>query len=304
MKETGKIILEQYQMRKTKAQKTAFIEFMQQCYPGIKVENGGLLHNRNLVYGDVEKAEIVLGAHYDTCAQLPFPNFMPPKNMPLYIGYSLLISIPFFAVGALCAWLVGLVEALDGLQFPAAYFGIFGSMFYVMMGGPANKNTVNDNTSGVLTLVQLMDTMTEEEKRRVAFVFFDNEENGLLGSMRFAKVHKKTMKGKLLLNFDCVSDGDHLMLVMQKGAYNLADKLRAAFIPCEGKEVLVEKAGSAFYPSDQANFPCGVGVAALKKKKGVGLYLDRIHTKKDTVLMQENLDCLADGVKRYLEQNR
>ena len=122
--------------------------------------------------------------------------------------------------------------------------------------------------------------------------------------MRFNKVHKSAMKGKLLLNFDCVSDGDHLLLVMQKGAYHLADKLRAAFIPCEGKEVLVERASNTMYPSDQANFPCGVGAAALKKKKGIGLYLDRIHTKKDTVLMQENLDCLADGVKRYLEQNR
>lgn len=304
MTDTGKMILERYQVRKTKAQKTAFIEFMQQRYPELSVEKGGLLGNRNLIWGDVEKAELVLGAHYDTCAQLPFPNFMPPKNMPLYIGYSLLVCIPFFAVGALCAWLMGKAEGMESFRGLAFYCGTMLSLFGVMMGGPANKNTVNDNTSGVLTLVQLMDTMSEEEKQRVAFVFFDNEENGLLGSMRFNKVHKAAMKGKLLFNFDCVSDGDHLLLVMQKGAYHLADKLRAAFIPCEGKEVLVERASNTMYPSDQANFPCGVGAAALKKKKGIGLYLDRIHTKKDTVLMQENLDCLADGVKRYLEQNR
>lgn len=304
MTETGKMILDQYQMRKTKAQKTEFIRFMQQRYPDMQVECGGRMGNRNLVLGDVEKADIVLGAHYDTCAQLPFPNFITPKNILLCIGYSLLISLPFIGIGVLLAWLVGLVEGLEFLQPLAAYIGIFGSMFYVMMGGPANQNTVNDNTSGVLTLVQLMDTMTEEEKQRVAFVLFDNEENGLLGSMRFAKVHKSAMKHKLLINFDCVSDGDHLMLVMQKGAYGLAEQLRAAFVPCAGKEVLVEKAGNTVYPSDQANFPVGVGAAALKKKKGVGLYMDRIHTKKDTVLMQENLDCLADGVKRYLDQNR
>ena len=112
------------------------------------------------------------------------------------------------------------------------------------------------------------------------------------------------MKHKPLLNFDCVSDGDTLLLVMQKGAYPLADKLRAAFLPCEGKDVLVEKSSNTLYPSDQANFPMGIGVAALKKKKGLGLYLDRIHTSKDTVLMQENLDCLVAGTIRYLDQNR
>ena len=303
MTELSKQILERYQVRKTAKQKTEFIEFMQNNIPGLQVEKGGAFGNRNLVLGDVDKAQIVLTAHYDTCAQLPFPNFLPPKNIPLYIGYSLMISLPFIGIGALLAWLVGMAEGLEFLQPLAAYVGIFGSMFYVMMGGPANKNTVNDNTSGVLTLVQLMETLTEEQKQRVAFVFFDHEENGLLGSARFNKVHKSVMKQKLLINFDCVSDGDHLMLVMQKGAYGLADKLRAAFIPCEGKEVLVEKAGNTIYPSDQVNFPMGVGVAALKKKKGIGLYMDRIHTKKDTVLLQENLDCLVLGVKRYLEQN-
>lgn len=303
MTETGKIILEKYQVRKNKKQKTAFIEFLQERYPELKVESGGLIYNRNLVLGDVETAELVVGAHYDTCAQLPFPNFLPPKNIVLYIGYSLLICIPFFAVGALCAWLVSLADALDGLEGLAMYVGTLGSLFGVMMGGPASKHTVNDNTSGVLTLVQLYEALSEEERKRVAFVFFDNEENGLIGSARFAKVHKKDMKGKLLLNFDCVSDGDHLLFVMQKGAYKLADQLRAAFLPCEGKEVLVEKASNTLYPSDQANFPVGVGVAAMKKKKGIGLYIDRIHTKKDTVLMQENLDCLVEGTKRYLEQN-
>lgn len=303
MTETGKIILEKYQVRKNKKQKSAFIEFMQERYPEIKVESGGFLNNRNLVLGDVEKAELVVGAHYDTCAQLPFPNFITPKNIALYLLYSLLICIPFFAIGLLCSRLVGLVEFLDGLQFTAFYFGAFGSMGAVFFG-KANKTTVNDNTSGVLTLVQLYEALSEEERKRAAFVFFDNEENGLIGSARFAKVHKKEMKGKLLLNFDCVSDGDHLLMVMQKGAYSLEEKLRAAFLPCEGKEVLVEKASNTLYPSDQANFPVGVGVAALKKKKGLGLYLDRIHTSKDTVLMQENLNCLVEGTLRYLEQNR
>ena len=53
-----------------------------------------------------------------------------------------------------------------------------------------------------------------------------------------------------------------------------------------------------FYPSDQANFSRGVGVAALKKTKGGLLYMDRIHTKRDTVYMEENIAYLTEGAVR------
>jgi hypothetical protein len=56
------------------------------------------------------------------------------------------------------------------------------------------------------------------------------------------------------------------------------------------------------YPSDQAGFPVGVGVAAMKKKRFVGLYIDRIHTIRDTVMRQENIRYLTEGTLRLLEQ--
>ena len=52
----------------------------------------------------------------------------------------------------------------------------------------------------------------------------------------------------------------------------------------------------AIYPSDQANFDRGVGVAALKKTKSGLLYMDRIHTERDTVYMEENMAYLTEGL--------
>ena len=49
--------------------------------------------------------------------------------------------------------------------------------------------------------------------------------------------------------------------------------------------------GFAFYPSDQMNFPYGVGICALHKGK-LGLYLSRIHTPKDTILEETNVNIL------------
>ena len=41
-----------------------------------------------------------------------------------------------------------------------------------------------------------------------------------------------------------------------------------------------------------------VGVAALKKGRFVGLYLDRIHTKNDTVFDEDNIRVLTEcGIK-------
>lgn len=53
---------------------------------------------------------------------------------------------------------------------------------------------------------------------KAAFVLFDHEEIGMVGSYSFAKKHKEILKDKLIVNLDCVSDGDHI-LVMKKGRF-------------------------------------------------------------------------------------
>lgn len=290
-------ILQNWQVRKTKAQKSAFIEMMQSRLPGLRVEEGGFPRCRNLVLGDVETAEVIFTAHYDTCARLPFPNFVTPKNLLIYLAYSVLISLPFlvlmFGLAALLAPRIGVAGMFLGM------LGGFGAMLYVFMLGPANPHTVNDNTSGVLTLVEAIRAMSEEERAKCAFVFFDHEENGLLGSGWFASKHKKQMKNKLLVNFDCVSDGDDFLFVQSlKARKEYGEALQAAFPPEEGKALHFESTLSAFYPSDQMNFPVSVGVAALQKKPLLGLFMGRIHTPKDTVLQEENLRYFALGARR------
>ena len=81
MTETTNIILREYQVRKNKKQKTAFIGFVEDFCNRIgyscAVEKS--IMNRNIVIGSPDSAKIVVTAHYDTCAVLPFPNFITPK---------------------------------------------------------------------------------------------------------------------------------------------------------------------------------------------------------------------------------
>ena len=293
-------ILKDYMVRKTKEQKTRFIDCMKSVFPDMVVEEDK--NNRNLVLGDVSSAKVLLTAHYDTCVKMPFPNFITPTNFWVYLGYQILIVIPFVVLMFLVRGVVLAITQAEHLSLLAGYFAMLGALYYLMIGGPANPWTANDNTSGVVTLVELYHAMPQSVKDQVAFVFFDNEESGLLGSGAFAKKHKKEeLKQKLVLNFDCVSDGDHFLFVMNKPAMKqYADAFRNAFPETAEKAVYVESAAKAFYPSDQSNFPVNAAVAALNKHKRWGLYMDKIHTPEDRYFDTRNIEFLRDGTIRLL----
>jgi len=89
--------------------------------------------------------------------------------------------------------------------------------------------------------------------------------------------------------------GENVLIVPRKGARGCADELRRAY---ESTESISDEVAtkSVFYPSDQACFPCGVGVAALKKtKRGNILYMNRIHTNRDVIYREENIEFLVSG---------
>ena len=285
-------IFENFQVRKSKKQKNAFIELIQNRIPEAKVEKKGSA--RNIVIGDPDSAKVIFTAHYDTCAVMPLPNFITPKNILIYIIYQLFLVAIIFAIAIGCGLAAGLLisPALGSLVGFTVYF----LLFYLIMAGPANPHTANDNTSGVITLCEIYEAMSEDQRKNCAFVFFDLEEQGLIGSSAFWRAHKKEVNDTLLVNFDCVSDGDNILLVSSKKALaEYGEALESSFLPRGDKKLLFEKRASAFYPSDQSRFPCGVGVAALRKAKFIGYYMNRIHTPRDTVFDENNIELLRSG---------
>ncbi len=303
MTEVSKTLFEKYQVRKTKQQKNNFIKFLQNNFNGMKIEEGGTPKSRNIVFGDLDNAKVIFSAHYDTCAALPFPNFIMPKNIFLTLLYSVLICIPFFLVSGVV--FSALEYFLD--NFIVSYYIsaalLFGLVLGVFVFGKPNKHTANDNTSGVITVLDIMQNMSAEQRDKCAFVLFDNEENGLFGSAYFRKIHKKILKEKLLVNLDCVGDGDNIMFVYSNSARKqYTDLLKFAFPYTTDKVILHEKASTTLYPSDQMGFPCNIAVAALNKKPLVGYYMSRIHTKHDTVCDLRNIKMLVEGFQKFVEK--
>ncbi len=304
MTETTKTVFGKYEIRKTKKQKTAFIDYVRSVAESegydCRVEKGAL-GARNIVVGDPDSAKVIYTAHYDTCVALPFPNFITPNNIFVYLLYQLSVIflfmfIPLFFAGFIVGTVLSFANIGEELAIDIAFWIeelIFVALLILLFFGPANKHTANDNTSGVTVLLDAMVAMPTGDREKVAFVFFDLEEAGLLGSMSFAFKHKNAMKDKLLVNFDCVSDGENVIFAVKKKAKKYIPTLNEAFK--ENGELNIEIAPKGiFYPSDQENFPCGVGVAACRKKRGI-LYLGRIHTHRDTVYLQRNIDFLTAG---------
>lgn len=299
-------IFEKYQVRKTKKQKTAFIELVE----GYARENGyqvttekGSYGSRNIVVGNPDSAKVVFGAHYDTCPLLPFPNFITPKNIGIYILYQILLTLAILFAFVVVAFLLAFVLSALNLDSSAvellAKLGLY-ALLCLLMFGPANKHTANDNTSGVMTLLTLMEKLPEELRGKCAFVFFDLEEMGVLGSGAFAKKHKNVAKNTLLLNFDCVSDGDNFILTLPKQASDMEKTLKSAFESDKFNVEILKK--GYIYPSDQMRFKKGVGIAALKRFKDTKiLYMNRIHTRRDTVYQEENIEFLSDASVKLVD---
>lgn len=302
----GRELIDQFPVRKSKKQKAAFREAVlafgaARGYTG-RVETG-MFGARNVVFGDPEQAEYLLTAHYDTCARLPFPNFITPCHIGIYLLYQLLICAVLILIPSILGGTVGalLRSPLAGTLVAEACFVL---LFCLLLCGPANPSNANDNSSGVLTVLDLMASLPEAQRAQVCFVLFDLEEAGLWGSASYRKAHRKASQTQLVLNFDCVGDGDHLLFFPKAGVKRnraLLERLKAA-AGRAGEKALVVWEGGSFYPSDQAQFPLGVGVAAMRRSRGGVYYLGRIHTKRDTILDEQNILLLRESVLKLLGQ--
>ena len=308
-------LVEKFPIRKSGKQKEAFRDWFiawarEQGYTAQATTPRGIFHSTNVVVGDPENAQVVFTAHYDTPATMVLPNFITPCNVLVYILYQLLLVPVILLPAAALAALVGFVLPQLGME-PEAAAGIAGLVGFVgvyvvlglMMFGPANRHNVNDNTSGVAAVMELMQRLPAEQREKAAFILFDNEEKGMLGSSAYAGAHKTVKKEKLLINMDCVGDGENILFFANKKTRELPcfPALEAAMQAQEGRNFLMNKMEKSVYPSDQVSYKLGIAVCACKKMKVIGYYCDKIHTKKDTVCEQANLDFLAGGLAHFVE---
>ena len=294
-------VLQRFPIRKTKKQKQQFRDSVQSYLKTIGYDSTiekGNMGARNIVFGNSKTAKYLITAHYDTPAGMPFPNLVTPCSILPFIGYQILTTVAIFGfafIPVLLLVLAGVDKVIASQVWAIALYAIIA----LMLIGPANKNNANDNTSGVVTVLEIARSLPESYRDQVCFVLFDLEEAGLIGSAAYQKAHKKYTSNQLVLNLDCVGDGNEIVMfptkkLLQKN--EKLDELRRITGTWGERSIAIREKGFAFYPSDQKNFPYGVGIAALRRSSWAGLYCGKIHTKKDTVLEETNVNILRAAI--------
>ncbi len=320
MQEVSKQLIAKHMIRNRYQQKTQFIDFMKANFSGLQVEEQpkGSFKSRNLVLGNKDTAKVCYTAHYDTPATLGIiPNLIFPKNLFMFIVSQCLLVGVFLLIMLGCDVLVSVIyknfvmESLMAFDEVLAsdiiplFLNVFvnailfiGFMLMIYIGKP-NKNNFNDNTSGIVTLIELYSKMTEEERATALFVFFDNEEKGMLGSAFFKSTNKNIANNMLVINMDCVSDGDNIAFFPNKLGREFDCAISNSIQQIQQKEEYAHKVafvstGFAIYPSDNMMFKKSYGVCALNKHKWFGYYCSKIHTNRDVVFDELNITMLVD----------
>lgn len=300
MKKSPLDILSLFPVRKTLKQKKAFREWVTEYFQALgyecNLEKTGLM-GRNVIVGDPQQAKHLITAHYDTCAGSLLPNFITPCNIWIYLLYQILITGVLILPAFLSAAIVFLITKQLDMAMSVALIILFATMLLVLYG-PANRHNSNDNTSGVVTVLEIAGSLPDAYRSDVCFVLFDLEESGLLGSSSYRANHKKESNRQMVWNFDCVGDGNEILFFPSRRVKKnpaMMDILRKCAVSNGDKRIAIHEKGFHFYPSDQVNFPYGIGIAACNQGK-VGLYIDKIHTAKDTVLQEDNVSLLRQAL--------
>ncbi len=296
-------LTEKFPIRRKDAQKQAFRAwFLQQAeemgYSARVEENGG---HQNVVVGDPETAASIFTAHYDTPAASFLPNVMTPRNKLFFWAYQMLQVGILVALGVAVGVPLGVATGDDSIGFLAGY-AVYMACLFLMILGPANKHNVNDNTSGVAAILEIMARIPKENRAKTSFILFDNEEKGCRGSRAYAKAHPAVKEKGFLVNLDCVGDGEHILFIAKERNRELPQYslLTEALSAQTGRELHIFPMEGSVLNSDQKNFKASSAVCACSKGKRIGFVCDRIHTSEDTVCEQVNLDFLADGFSAFI----
>ncbi len=257
------------------------------------LKHKGVGRSHNFVVGRAD-APYIFTAHYDTPGKTGFLLFASRFAGQTWanIVYILLMVAVFalmgFGVKSLTDFFIDKFASsapfyITLLAYLAEIAVVMLLVFVPMF--VKNKTNKNDNTSGVLGLVAIAEAISKEPqmKDKCCFVFFDNEEWGLLGSAKYSAWLKSggyDVARSLLVNLDCIGVGDKLVAA-STNRKNMASKfLKQEFAERDVK--LIRKKSMMIYMSDHASFKGAVMLTRMKRAVLGPLYIPNIHTKKDT----------------------
>ncbi len=264
------------------------------------LKHKGIGKSHNFIVGRPD-APYIFTAHYDTPGKTGFLLFASRLfgQTGANIVYMLLMAAFFFGMGfgakKLTDWIFANSVSPFFFFLPVLTYAVMMGIVILLVFVPMfvqNKNNRNDNTSGVLGLIAIAEviSMDPELRDKCCFIFFDNEEWGLLGSAKYSawlKANGYDVNRSLLINLDCVGVGDKLVAVSTNYRNKASKFLKQEFALRDEK--VIRKKSLMIYMSDHASFKGGIMLTRMKRSLFGPLYIPNIHTRRDK-------DCDLDAV--------
>ena len=292
--------LDQFPKRLKRRDKQKFLDYLKAKLDDLgydtKESQGRFIFKSVNLETDNDNADIILAAHYDTPTILPFYFEYLFRIFGHTRQFFMLFSI-FLIVAAVSAWAVKMPEL--NFLFKALKYTFFFSFLALLIPNPHNRN---DNTSGVATLLNIAEKIAKNPnlKKKVKFIFFDNEELGLLGSFMQKKKWKKEgfeIFNKKFISIDCVAHGKVPVIVYHKNdatanqLHNLffnqsidSKILRLPFYPISDNYVFAENGAVNISWMDKTLIPGGYYIRNVHNPRDIDVDYDKIETVTDIVI--------------------
>jgi hypothetical protein len=294
--------LRNHHKRLTREEKDAFLDDAQTLledwdYKVKRVTTAGRLRSSVHLETEVKEAECIVMAHYDT------PTMMPPwiellvrwlgHTRPLLLSLAILlvVIIPFLLPGKVFVW-IALIVGLSLLIF--------------LIPNPKN---LNDNTSGVLGLLDLAQQLNAfpSAKKKVKFVLVDNEEWMLLGASQLRKQWLEAgfvFDESRIICLDCIGWGD-VPVIIRNGASHVGNELIDVFQEEKPESVLLNMKALPLNDNFVFRDEGAILVSMMKKAWWSGGYfIPNIHSVFDKKLDMNTIKWVTGNLLAYLKEEK
>lgn len=254
----------------------------------------------NVIAGDPETAKLIFAAHYDTGLKTLLPPLIMPTRPLTAFLYLALTPVLVLAGSLVVSFALTFAINAPHATLPLFLILLLAAMCYLRFG-PSEMQNADDNTSGVVALLETAAALTPRYRGEVAFAFLDGGFGGLAGAKGF-RARYPSAKEKLVVNVNCVAAGDELLLLPSRGARwngEALDALLEGFDVGGAKPVYLKTDGLTYYPSDNRAFRNSVAVCGCKTVKGFGRIVE---PRKNKSIDSENLDILEKSLCKLAEK--
>ena len=254
----------------------------------------------NVVAGDPKRAKLILVAHYDTAIRslLP-PLYMPTRPLTAFLYLALTPALVLIGSFVLSFALTFPINA-PYLTLPLFLLLLVTALLYLRFG-PSERRNLNDNTSGVVALLETAAALTPRYRGEVAFAFLDGGFGGQSGAKGF-RARYPSAKEKTVINLCSVAEGSELLVLPNKNSRwdgALLDAILDSFENGEHTTVFLKTDGLTYFPSDNRAFRYACSICACETVRGFGRL---VRPLKATEIDEEKTQILKNGLCKLIER--